>query len=97
MPRCVAIHVSTDCKHEEFSAKVAVQRLEDTRQFVAEVQIECSRCKLPFHFLGLQPGLDLGGAMVSIDGLEARLAIAPKGSVPNPIHRMGFGVQKFDG
>lgn len=75
----------TDCKHEDFRATVGVARLEDTGRFNAEVRIECSQCHRPFQFLGLPLGLDLNGAAVSVDGQEARLAIAPVGSVPQPI------------
>ena len=52
------------------------------------------QCGLEFEFLGLEPGLDLQGAKVSIDGLQARLAIIPKGHQPNPLQRMAFGVRK---
>ena len=84
------------CKHEEFHASVDVIRLEDTGNFVAEIKICCRQCDLPFQFLGLQPGLDTQGAFVSIDGLEARIGISPEGSKPNPLQRMGFGVERFD-
>lgn len=85
------------CEHKKFSASIKVNRLEDTRQFTAEVRIECSQCGEDFQFLGLEPGFDLGGAMVSIDGLEAVLAIAPASARPNPLQRMGYGIKRFDG
>lgn len=69
------------CKHEQFEAKVAVHRLEDSGRFSADIQIICVACKEPFRFLGLPPGIDLNGATVSVDGTEARLAIGPKESV----------------
>jgi hypothetical protein len=40
---------------------------------------------MPFRFIGLPVGLDLEGASVSIDGTEARLAIAPRGEVLTPL------------
>ena len=84
------------CAHLEFNARVEVNRLEDTGQFMADVAIACRQCGLEFEFLGLEPGLDLQGAKVSIDGLQARLAIIPKGHQPNPLQRMAFGVRKYE-
>lgn len=84
------------CKHMQFHAQVNVNRLEDSSQFSADVSIKCVECGLPFQFLGLEMGLDLQGARVSVDGLEARLAICPKGTKPNPIQNMMFGVNKIN-
>ena len=85
------------CKHLNFHASVGVARLEDTGGFMAEIRVECADCKMPFQFLGLEPGLDMQGARVSIDGLEANIAICPQGEKPSPLQRMAFGVRKFDG
>lgn len=85
-----------ECRHEAFEATVAVARLEDVGKFMAEVRVQCSQCKSPFQFLGLEPGMDLNGARVSIDGLEANLAVAPQGSVPNPLQRLAHGKERFD-
>ena len=85
------------CKHLNFHASVGVARLEDTGGFMAEIRVECADCKMPFQFLGLEPGLDMQGARVSIDGLEANIAICPRGEKPSPLQRMAFGVRKFDG
>ena len=65
------------CQHEHFAASVTVNRLEDVRKFAADVTIRCTDCNTPFRFLGLPAGLRMGGAAVSFDGTEARLAIAP--------------------
>ncbi len=73
------------CPHMNFSANVQVARLEDIGRFAADVRIHCTECGLPFQFLGLEPGLDLQGARVSVDGLEARLAICPQGEEPSPM------------
>jgi len=75
----------TDCPHMAFTASVGVARLEDTGQFQAHVKIECAQCHRPFQFLGLPLGLDLRGAAMSADGQEAHLAIAPVGSVFQPL------------
>lgn len=85
------------CKHMNFSANVAVARLEDSGRFMAHIAVACSECGQPFQFLGLAPGLDLDGATVGIDGLEARIAIAPRGARPSPLQRMAYGIKRFDG
>lgn len=81
-----------DCPHLAFAATVNVARLEDTGQFMAEVRVRCTDCGLPFQFLGLEAGIDLHGARVSVNGLEANLAIAPQGKAPSPLDRLIFNV-----
>ena len=87
------------CKHMTFDAHVAVARLEGDAglTFVAEIRIKCLECDKAFQFLGLQPGLDLQGARVSLDGLEANLAIVAQGERPSPIQMLGYNIGKFDG
>jgi hypothetical protein len=85
------------CEHKDFKANVAVNRLEDSGRFMADVTIWCTECETPFEFLGLEPGLNLNGAAVSVDGLELRIAISPRGSQPNPFQRMVHERTKFDG
>ena len=85
------------CKHEQFSAQVDVNRLEDSGRFSAEVRIKCAQCGAPFRFLGLPAGLDLNGASVSADGTEARLAIGTPETVANIIDGVcpvGFTVRR---
>ncbi len=72
------------CEHKEFNANVNVIRLEDSGRFQAEVTIEC-KCGTKFQFLGLPLGLNLSGASMGVDSLEARLSIAPVGEVPHPL------------
>lgn len=88
---------SASCAHHDFIADVRVARLKDTGRFMAEITINCAQCHKPFQFLGLEPGLDLQGARVSIDGLEANIAICPKGERPNPLQRLAHNVRSFDG
>lgn len=75
------------CKHNKaHKASVGVGYLEDSGRFTAEVRIECAECGRPFQFLGLPIGLDItGGAFISADGQECRLAVAPVGTVPQPL------------
>lgn len=86
-----------DCVHPRFEAQVNVTRLEDVGRYTADVTIRCGMCYLPFQFLGLPAGSLAEGAAVSIDGLEARLAIAPPGAHPSPLQQMASGKEKFDG
>lgn len=86
-----------DCPHEHFFCNVAVSRIErerpeDAMLFQAEVTIRCEDCDTPFRFRGLDMGLDLHGAKVSPDGLEARLAIVPRDD-PEPLR--GLGAEGF--
>jgi hypothetical protein len=81
------------CAHMNFSADVIVARLEDSGRFMAEVKVKCADCGEPFQFLGLEPGLDLSGARVSIDGLEANMAIAPTSQVMSPLQKMVASVE----
>jgi len=84
------------CKHEDFNARVDVTFLETSGGYMADVKIQCAQCNLPFQFHGLQPGINLQGAAVSVDGLEARIAISPQGAQPNPLQLMVHGPTKFD-
>ena len=65
------------CQHEDFEARVTVNRLEDKGLFAADVTIRCAECKLPFRFLGLPGGLSMDKPTVSFDMTEARMPIAP--------------------
>lgn len=87
---------SKGCTHRDFHANVKVIRFEDGPGCMAEVTVKCAECGKPFQFLGLGPGLNMAWAAVSVDGLEARLAICPEGSRPSPLQRMAFGVSRFD-
>lgn len=86
-----------NCLHENFSARVNVNRLTDSGRFNADVTIKCADCGEPFRFLGLPCGSDLNGAAVSADGTEARLAIGTSETVANIIEGncpVGFTVRK---
>ncbi len=83
-----------ECQHLDFDAYVAVNRLEDSGRFAADVRIECRDCRKPFVFKGLPPGVNLDGAAVSIDGTEARLAIAPQDEDAPPwLGATGFSIK----
>lgn len=78
----------TSCPHMNFDADVTVNRLEDSGRFVADVKIKCLDCGEPFQFLGLEPGVKLAGAAVSLSGLEAHLSILPNSQTMSPFARM---------
>jgi hypothetical protein len=86
-----------DCKHMDFQVNAKISRLEDSGGFMAELRASCTQCGTPFQWLGLEPGCDLQGARVSIDGLEANIAICPVGAKPSPLQRMVFNIKRFDG
>ena len=83
------------CDHKDFAVEAAVNRLEDTGQFMMDLTVRCTECGVPFQFMGLEPGLDLQGAKVDLEGTTARLAIHPKGSRPNPMQRMMYGIRSI--
>jgi hypothetical protein len=66
-----------DCQHEEFDAFVAVNRLEDTGTFSADITIRCRQCQMPFSFVGVERGLSSARPMISVDGTELRAPIEP--------------------
>ena len=84
------------CEHLNFAADVEIARLEDSGRFSASVRIRCTACGVAFRFIGLPAGIDLNGAATSVDGTEARLAIAPPGEVRSFMEGtpQGFTVRK---
>lgn len=65
---------------------------------MADITIQCAECKLPFQFNGIpEVGLNMHGAATDLEALELRISISPKGSKPNPVQLMGFGIKKIDG
>lgn len=76
------------CKHLNFDANVGVARLEDSGKFVAEIQIKCIECGTPMQFMGVEPGINIDGATVSLDGTELRIGIAPEGVMPSPFQKL---------
>ena len=82
------------CVHMNFEVNAIINRLEDTGRFMADIRIKCTDGGKPFQFLGLEPGLKINGATVSIDGLEARMAIAPEGTYQNPLQQMIHGTNR---
>jgi hypothetical protein len=84
------------CTHRaSHKVEARICYLEDSGGFIAELKVFCADCGKPFQFLGLEPGVDTQGARVSVDGLEAHIAISPEGVKPNPLQRMSYGIRNF--
>ena len=88
-----------DCKHLSFRAEVRVNRLtasetDDTViAYNAEIIVKCVDCDTPFEFIGLPMGMSHHEPMVSVDCLEARIPIKPKGT-PMSADLTGFALRR---
>ena len=69
----------SDCAHKQFGAKVAVNQLEDSGKFIADVRVKCIECGEPFRFIGLPAGINFERPTVSIDETELHAPIEPEG------------------
>lgn len=102
-PNRKAVPMTSDCQHLEFVSNMVVVRHADNETdnniigYSAKITVRCAECEKPFQFLGLPMGLDTQGARVSVDGLEARIAISPQGVQPSPMDRRLFDVRKRPG
>lgn len=71
-----------DCEHKNFKCYNRVNRLSKEEggpitSYSVEVQVRCSECGLPFHFIGLPGGSTPANPTVNIDATELRAPIAP--------------------
>lgn len=88
------------CKHENFRVGTNVHRLlkneDDTHAsaFLAEIKILCVDCGEPFEFIGVPMGYSPGQTCVSVDCLELRAAIKPKGEALDLTGMAGFAVRR---
>lgn len=78
-----------ECEHMNFESNVSVGRITDdkgiVRNYVADIHIKCVDCQIPFQFIGMPLGVSYDKPMMEVDGLEARLPIAPQGEIPHPL------------
>jgi hypothetical protein len=65
------------CEHENFRADVAVNRLLDSKSFIAEIRIKCLDCDISFSFPPLPLGLSCHEARLNLDGTVLRLPLKP--------------------
>lgn len=91
------------CKHMNFRADVAVNRLtaseDDSDTIVgysADIKIRCTECDTPFEFIGLGVGMMPTEPMCSFNFQEARMPIKPKGE-NMPMDLAGFKLRIVDG
>lgn len=86
------------CRHENFSARVQVNRQcpddgMEASHFSADFKVNCVDCGLPFRFLCPTTGLIWNLPAKSVDGLELRAPIHPNdGTIPIPPKIKGFRV-----
>jgi hypothetical protein len=88
------------CPHMNFKADVAVGRLSEKdggpiTHYCADITVKCAECGEPFEFIGLPMGHSAYRPTVSIDGLELRQPLMPKGKKP-PEGLIGFSVNMQD-
>lgn len=76
-----------ECEHENFGVKAGVHRLTDdagvVRNYVAELEIHCTDCEQPFHFLCEHTGYSFKRPTVNVGALTLHAPIAP-GEAPMP-------------
>lgn len=84
------------CEHHKFGVTANVARLTNEQDvvngFMLEVRVGCTDCGRQFQFLGLEPGVDTRGARMSVDGMEAFIAICPQGEKPSPLDRIAASI-----
>lgn len=66
------------CTHEQFISVVAVARVLDVGEFVAEVTVNCVGCGVPMRFKGVPAGFSYERPTVTIDGVELHAPIEPE-------------------
>lgn len=69
------------CQHTSYIAAVDVHRVADAdgvvRSVIAELQICCADCKMPFHFLGPPTGLSFTQPCVDVPATKLLAPIEP--------------------
>jgi hypothetical protein len=87
--------MNKDCAHTKtHTTTTEINHFADSGGYMVEIGVKCGECGQPFRFLGLPLGLNLNGATISIDGLTARLAVAPANRSLHPLEGVtGFGVK----
>lgn len=66
------------CEHKNFFAQVNVARIEDVQpmRFFADIEIKCSECNTPFHFIGVDEfGFSPDRPSLNADSLKICLPI----------------------
>jgi hypothetical protein len=80
------------CLHnKETQVNAQLDYMEDIGRYQLSVKAHCAICGQPFRFQGLELGVNLEGASMSVDGLEGRFAVMPADRIPSPLE----GFRKF--
>ncbi len=89
-----------NCEHLNFESLISVGRITNeagvVENYVAEIKVKCRDCQTPFQFIGMPLGVSYDKPMMEVDGLEARLPIAPQGEIPHPLGKKlrGYEIKK---
>ncbi len=89
------------CSHQNFKVSADINRITqkegdlDPSAFMADIRLECVDCGTPFEWIGVPMGLSFVRPNVSVDCLELRAPVKPKGE-PMPLAATlpGFGVKR---
>lgn len=86
------------CPHEDFEARVEVNRLADSEEpgaevtaYAADIKVWCAGCGERFRWIGVQAGLDPRKPMCSVDETELRAPLRPVSSDPD----FGLGIPGY--
>lgn len=76
-----------DCQHMDFSTNVAVARTIDgdtelPKNYMVHLNVKCSECGVPFHFVGVDAGLGFIKPTRDFLGTMMHAPIAPGQSLP---------------
>ena len=80
-----------DCPHEAFDVKASVHRMTDgdggpVTNYLAEIEIRCTVCDLPFHFVGVPAGYSPRHPMVNVGATMLNAPIVPgEGPIPSSV------------
>ena len=70
------------CEHKEFKTQANIFRLSNIERgpitnYLAEIEITCAECHMPFKFKGLEGGLNKDYPTTDVERIQARMPIEP--------------------
>ena len=79
--------MSNDCQHVNFKAEVKVGRITNgeiglVTNYVAELDVKCDACGVPFHFVGVDAGFSFLKSTCDFLGTTLHAPISPGESLP---------------
>ena len=72
-----------NCTHENFECRASIGRLTDENNpehvvaYVADLNVTCADCGLPFEWIGIPAGISNAQPRVSMDATELRAPLRP--------------------